>query len=48
MNKLDLIQALKGATDLTKLQAAAGVDILFNGMADAPANGKRFGARAFC
>jgi len=36
MNKLELIQALKGTTDLTKPQAAAVVDIFFNGMADRP------------
>jgi hypothetical protein len=29
MNKLELIQALKDATDLTKPEAAAVVDILF-------------------
>jgi nucleoid DNA-binding protein len=36
MNKLELIQALKDATDLTKPEAAAVVDIFFNGMADGP------------
>ena len=39
MNKLELIQALKDATDLTKPEAAAVVDIFFNGMADALAKG---------
>jgi integration host factor subunit beta len=39
MNKLELIQALKDATDLSKSEAAAVVDIFFNGMADALAKG---------
>ena len=34
MNKLELIQALKDATDLSKSEAAAVVDIFFNGMVD--------------
>jgi hypothetical protein len=41
MNKLELIQALKDATDLTKPEAAAVVDIFFNGMADELAEGGR-------
>ena len=39
MNKFELIQALKDATDLTKPQAAAVVDIFFNKMAGALAKG---------
>ena len=35
MNKFELIQALKDATNLTKPEAADVVDIFFNGMADA-------------
>jgi integration host factor subunit beta len=34
MNKLELIQALKDTTDLSKSEAAAVVDIFFNGMAE--------------
>ena len=41
MNKVQLIQALKDATDLSKSEAAAVVDIFFNGMADALAKGER-------
>ena len=36
MNKLELIQALKDATDLSKSEAAVVVDIFFNGMAAMP------------
>jgi integration host factor subunit beta len=41
MNKLELIQALKDATDLSKSEAAAVVDVFFNEMADALAMGDR-------
>jgi integration host factor subunit beta len=41
MNKLELIQVLKDATDLSKPQAAAVVDIFFNEMANELANGGR-------
>lgn len=34
MKKIELIQALREATDLTKPEASAVVDIFFNGMAD--------------
>jgi nucleoid DNA-binding protein len=34
MNKVQLIQALKDATDLSKSEAAALVDIFFNGDKD--------------
>ena len=34
MNKLELIQALKDTTDLTKPEAVAVVDIFFNEMAE--------------
>lgn len=34
MNKLELIQALKDATDLSKSEATAVVDIFFNEMAE--------------
>jgi integration host factor subunit beta len=48
MNKLELIQALKDATDLSKYEAAAVVDIFFNGMADALAKGGRVEIRGLC
>ena len=41
MNKLELIQALKEATELTKPEAAAVVDIFFNEMAEELAKGGR-------
>jgi len=48
MNKLELIQALKDATDLTKPEAAAVVNIFFNGMANELANGGRVEIRGLC
>ena len=48
MNKLELIQALKDATDLNKPQAAAVVDIFFSEMATALANGDRIEIRGLC
>ena len=48
MNKLELIQALKNATDLSKPEAAAVVDIFYNGMAAALAKGERVEIRGFC
>jgi len=41
MNKLELIQALKDATDLSRTEAAAVVDIFFNEMAEELAKGGR-------
>ena len=48
MNKLELIQALKNATNLSKSEAAAVVDIFFNGMADALAKNDRVEIRGLC
>ena len=48
MNKVQLIQALKDATDLTKPEAAAVVDIIFNGMAKELAEGGRVEIRGLC
>ena len=48
MNKAQLIQALKDATDLNKPEAAAVVDIFFNGMATALENGDRVEIRGLC
>ena len=48
MNKLELIQALKDAIDLSKSEAATVVDLFFNGMADALAKGDRVEIRGLC
>ena len=48
MNKLELIQALKVATNLSKSQSAAVVDLFFNGMTDALARGDRVEIRGLC
>jgi len=48
MNKLKLIQALTDAADLSKSEAAAVVDIFFNGMANELAKGGRVEIRGFC
>lgn len=48
MNKLDLIQALRDAADLTKPQAAAVVEIFFNEMAEELANEGRVEIRGLC
>ena len=48
MNKLELIQALKDATDLTISEAARVVDIFFNEIATALANGDRVEIRGLC
>ena len=48
MNKLELIQALNDATDLSKSEAAAVVDIFFNEMTAALAKGDRVEIRGLC
>ena len=48
MNKLDLIQALRDATDLTKPEAKSVVTIFFNDMAAALTRGERVEIRGFC
>ena len=48
MNKLDLTQVLKDATELTKSEAAAVVDLFFNGMAEALAKEDRVEIRGLC
>jgi len=48
MNKLELIQALKDTTDLTKPEAVAVVDVFFNGMAEELAEGGRLEIRGLC
>ena len=48
MNKLDLIATLKSEADLTKLEAAAIVDIFFDKISTALANGDRVEIRGLC
>ena len=48
MNKLELTQALKDTTDLSKSEAASVVDIFFNEMANELANGGRVEIRGLC
>ena len=48
MNKLDLTVALKNEAELTKSEAATIVDLFFNEMANALANGDRFEIRGLC
>jgi len=48
MNKLDLIATLKNETELTKSEAAAVVDLFFNEMANALADGDRVEIRGLC
>lgn len=48
MNKLELISALKTEADITKSEAAAVVQIFFDSMADALANGERVEIRGLC
>ena len=48
MNKLDLTVALKNEAELTKSEAAAIVDLFFNEMANALAQGDRVEIRGLC
>jgi integration host factor subunit beta len=48
MNKLDLIEALKAEAGLTKNEATAVVNLFFNEMIDALANGDRVEIRGLC
>jgi integration host factor subunit beta len=48
MNKLDLTAALKNEAELTKSEAAAVVDLFFNKMANALADGDRVEIRGLC
>jgi len=48
MNKADLITALKNETDLTKSEAESVVDLFFNQMTNALANGDRAEIRGLC
>ena len=48
MNKLDLTVALKNEAELTKLEAAAVVDLFFTEMANTLAEGGRVEIRGLC
>jgi len=48
MNKLEFIQALKESNGLSKSEAAAVVDLFFNEMANALAEGDRVEIRGLC
>jgi integration host factor subunit beta len=48
MNKLELIETLKTKAELTKKEATAVVDLFFDEMADALANGGRVEIRGLC
>ncbi len=48
MNKLELVQELKGRIGLSKHEATNVLDIFFNGMADELSNGGRVEIRGLC
>lgn len=48
MNKLELISALKNEANISKSEAARVVQIFFNNMADALAQGERVEIRGLC
>ena len=48
MNKLDLIKVLKDKTGLTKIEAKKVVELFFDEMAKAFANGDRVEIRGLC
>jgi len=48
MNKLELISALKHEANISKLEAAKVVQIFFDSMAGAMAQGKRVEIRGLC
>ena len=48
MNKLEPIQSLKDASDLSRTEAAVVVDFFFNGMAEELAKGGRVEIRGLC
>ncbi len=48
MNKLEMIQALKDSNGLSKPEAEKVVNLFFNEMVDALANGERVEIRGFC
>jgi integration host factor subunit beta len=48
MNKLELISALKTESNISKSEAAKVVQIFFDSMSDALANGERVEIRGLC
>ena len=48
MNKIDLIQALKDSNNLSKSEAEAVINLFFDKMADALAQGERVEIRGLC
>ncbi len=48
MNKMELIDVLRNKAQITKLEAAAVVDLFFNEMANALAKGDRVEIRGLC
>ena len=48
MNKMELIDVLRNEAQITKLEAAAVVDLFFNKMANALAKGDRVEIRGLC
>ena len=48
MNRVDLIQALKDSNHLSKLEAEAVINLFFDKMADALAEGERVEIRGLC
>ena len=48
MNKLELIDAVRGETELTKYEAAAVVNLFFDEMANALVSGDRVEVRGLC
>ena len=48
MNKIDLIQTLKDSNHLSKSEAEAVINLFFNEMADALAQGARVEIRGLC
>jgi integration host factor subunit beta len=48
MNKLELISTLKNEANISKAEAAKIVEIFFNSMAEALANGERVEIRGLC
>lgn len=48
MNKADLVEALAGENGLSKAQAKKAVELFFDEMTDALANGDKVEIRGFC
>lgn len=48
MNKLELVNALKEKSNVSKAEAAQVVKVFFDGMADTLAQGKRVEIRGLC